>query len=158
MADFSMRMLDNTIPPLIITLLSGALMWALSLLPPHFEIAISVRLLAATGIALPGGVFCLAGFVSFRRAKTTINPHKPGNATKLVTSGIYRISRNPMYASLALFLAAWAAYVASPWSPAGLAAFILYMNRFQIAPEERALAKLFGADYEDYASRVRRWL
>ena len=153
-----MRGLENKIPPPIIALLSWAAMWTLSLMPPHIDIATPVRAFVSICIALPGGVFALAGFVSFWRAKTTINPHKPENASKLVTSGIFRISRNPMYASLALFLTAWAVYLASPWALAGVAGFILYMNRFQIAPEERALAQVFGADYEKYTSKVRRWL
>ena len=109
-------------------------------------------------MSLVGAFFCLAGVVSFRRAKTTVNPLKPEQASSLVTSGIYRWSRNPMYVGFALFLVAWAAWLASPWTLLGVAGFVLYMNRFQIGPEERALASLFGIDFNHYCASVRRWL
>lgn len=76
----------------------------------------------------------------------------------MVTSGVYRISRNPMYMGMVLFLTAWAVYLAAMLPFFGLLAFILYITRFQILPEERALHALFGDEYTAYAARVRRWL
>lgn len=113
-------------------------------------------------VALPligaGLLFVLAGGISFRRARTTVNPLKPEAASALVTSGIYRYTRNPMYVGFALWLLAWGLYLASPLVLLGVLGFVLYMNRLQIAPEERALGRLFGADFAAYRQRVRRWL
>ncbi|HSB48970.1 MAG TPA: isoprenylcysteine carboxylmethyltransferase family protein, partial [Burkholderiales bacterium] len=107
---------------------------------------------------LMGGIFVIAGTISFALARTTINPMKPETTSSLVRSGVYGISRNPMYVGLLFVLAGWAAYLASAWALLGLVAFVPYMNRFQIAPEERALSALFGTEYTAYASKVRRWL
>lgn len=73
-------------------------------------------------------------------------------------AGIYRYSRNPMYVGLAAMLSAWAIYLRSPVALSGVAVFILYMNRFQITPEERALESLFAEEFVAYRARVRRWL
>ena len=105
-----------------------------------------------------GLFFCVAGAISFRRAKTTVNPLKPHTASALVDSGIYKISRNPMYVGFALMLVAWQIYLSAPLSLLGVLLFISYMTRFQIEPEEKALAKLFGSDFDLYKTRVRRWL
>ncbi len=108
---------------------------------------------AAAGVALAG-----AGALVFRRARTTINPHTPDNSSSLVTTGVYRFTRNPMYAGIALVLAGWAVLLSSVWALLGLPIFVAYIGRFQIAPEERALARKFGPAYAEYRSRVRRWV
>ncbi len=100
----------------------------------------------------------VAGVREFRRASTTVNPLTPAAASAMVRSGIYRHTRNPMYLGMLLVLAGWAAWLASVAAVAVLPAFVLYMNRLQIEPEERALASLFGSDFEDYRRSVRRWL
>ena len=79
-------------------------------------------------------------------------------AEDLVTDGIYAHSRNPMYVGQALLLAAWAVWLAHALAPLGAVAFVLYITRFQILPEERALAARFGDDWRAYRARVRRWL
>jgi protein-S-isoprenylcysteine O-methyltransferase Ste14 len=63
-----------------------------------------------------------------------------------------------MYVGLLLVLIAWAAYLTSAWALLGPLGFVLYISRFQIAPEERVLSTLFGAEYTAYQSKVRRWL
>ena len=113
---------------------------------------------AAIVIALIGAAIDLAGLIAFRRAKTTINPLKPQNSSSLVTGGIYRYTRNPMYLGMLAFLLAWSAYLAQPLALLGPLAFVLYINRFQIIPEERVLAGLFGEEFTAYTNRVRRWL
>jgi protein-S-isoprenylcysteine O-methyltransferase Ste14 len=100
----------------------------------------------------------VAGVRSFRRAQTTLNPTKPQEASSLVTTGIYRVTRNPMYLGLSLVLLAWTVFLSSAWALLGVAAFVLYINRLQIAPEERALSQLFGSEYTAYQAKVRRWL
>ncbi len=153
-----MRILENRIPPPIVALVVGLAMWGIASSTPTVPAGDSSQLIAASAIALIGVFFCIAGVVSFRLAKTTVNPLKPEKATSLVCSGIYRVSRNPMYVGFALFLLAWAVYLASLWALPGVAGFVLYINRFQIVPEERALSALFGGEFEEYKSRVKRWL
>ena len=133
-------------------------MWGVSNYLPGIELGAAFRIIVAALVALIGAFFCLAGVVSFRRAKTTVNPLKPEAASALVNSGIYRISRNPMYVGFALFLVAWAVYLSSPWALVGVVGFVLYINRFQIQPEERALAALFAEEFERYKRSVRRWV
>jgi protein-S-isoprenylcysteine O-methyltransferase Ste14 len=98
------------------------------------------------------------GAASFRRARTTVNPLKPESASSLVASGVYRVSRNPMYVGLCLVLLGWAVMLSNVLAYAIVPVFVLYMNRFQIGPEEAALERVFGADYVAYRARVRRWL
>lgn len=153
-----MRALELKIPPPVVALLVAGAMWGISRLAPLVDLPASVRIAAAIACAVAGVGFSLAGVISFRHAKTTVNPMKPEKTSALVCSGIYRLTRNPMYVGLALILVAWAAYLSSGWALLGPLAFVLYMNRFQIAPEEKVLASLFGAGYADYRSGVRRWL
>lgn len=100
----------------------------------------------------------VAGIFAFRRHGTTVHPMAPERASAVVTTGIYRFSRNPMYLGLLFVLASWAIWLQSLLALLLLPAFILYMTRFQILPEERALTTRFGDDYIAYRSRVRRWL
>jgi protein-S-isoprenylcysteine O-methyltransferase Ste14 len=82
---------------------------------------------------------------------------KPDAASSLVVSGIYRYTRNPMYAGFLLILLGWAAFLSNILALIVLPAFVLYMNRFQILPEERVLTTLFADEYTEYLARVRRW-
>lgn len=107
---------------------------------------------------MTGVCVALLGVASFRRARTTVNPLKPEKASALVMSGIYRYTRNPMYLGLLLALLGWAFFLSNALAFLSLPAFILYMNRFQIAPEERVLAARFGQEFAAYLSKVRRWL
>jgi protein-S-isoprenylcysteine O-methyltransferase Ste14 len=118
----------------------------------------NVRLVATITIAVAGVAMAIAGVLGFRRAKTTLNPFKPAATSSLVTSGVYRLTRNPMYVGLAFGLLAWAVFLSSAWSLLGPLVFVLYMTRFQIMPEERVLSGIFGAAYAEYQAKVRRWL
>lgn len=153
-----MLTLDTRIPPPVVALLTVAAMWLLSLALPQVAVPATPRLAVAGAIALLGLACSVAGVASFRRARTTVNPVRPETATALVTSGVYRVTRNPMYVGLLLVLIAWAVALASPVALVGPVAFIAYMNRFQIRPEEEALLRLFGPAYDTYRSSVRRWL
>jgi len=95
---------------------------------------------------------------SFQKAKTTFNPLKPDAASSLVASGIYRVSRNPMYVGFLLVLTGWAMWLSHPLPFLFLPIFVGYMNRFQISPEERVLSAKFGEEYDTYKQSVRRWL
>ena len=87
-----------------------------------------------------------------------MNPTKPGATSSLVTGGVFRLTRNPMYLSLVLYLLAWAVYLSNWLALLLVPLFVLYLDRFQIKPEERALSALFGPEYASYQARVRRWL
>jgi protein-S-isoprenylcysteine O-methyltransferase Ste14 len=105
-----------------------------------------------------GAAIAFPSFVAFIRARTTFNSMKLKATSSLVTGGIYRFTRNPMYLSVLLMLIAWTIFLSSVWALVGPVAFVLYINRFQILPEERALVAMFGTAYAEYKGRVRRWL
>ena len=153
-----MQSLELKIPPPAVAAVIAVAMWAGSLITPLLEVPSPIRVSLAIAIALAGGAFSLAGIMSFRRARTTVNPMKPEATSSLVISGIYSITRNPMYLGLLLVVVAWAAFLSSAWALLGPLAFFLYIGWFQIAPEERVLSKLFGTEYSAYKTRVRRWL
>lgn len=153
-----MRALEHKVPPPVVAVLIAAAMWGVSSLPPTLPLVPAIRHAAVAALAIAGVTFDLLGLLAFRRSKTTINPLKPSKASALVTGGIYRITRNPMYLGLALLLTAWAVHLSSLWPFVGPVLLVLYLNRFQIAPEERTLNSLFGEEYATYAARVRRWL
>lgn len=153
-----MRTLELKIPPPVVALLLASAMWGIALLTPPIQVPGAYRLAAAVAIALLGAGFDLAAVITFLRRHTTVNPMKPQNTSVLVCSGVYRLTRNPMYAGLLCFLVAWAVYLSSAWALLGPVAFVLYINRFQIRPEENVLLIKYGARYSAYKSRVRRWL
>lgn len=150
--------LELRIPPPIVGLALGAGMWAVAHYPPTFAIPGRTRLILAIALVVIGATIALGGVVSFRRARTTVNPLKPETSASLVTTGVYSFTRNPMYLGMALVLLAWSVYLDSMWAPAGVILFVLYITRFQIVPEERVLNRLFGEPFAEYRKRVRRWL
>src|SRR5215207_3988757 len=153
-----MASLEVKVPPPAVALLFGLLMWLASSVVTSVEVPFGTRVGVALVLACVGLTFGGAAMLSFVRAKTTMNPTKPSATSSLVTGGVFRLTRNPMYLSLLLYLLAWAAYLSSWLALLLLPAFVLYINRFQIRPEERALSSLFGSEYAAYKGRVRRWL
>ncbi|MCH7743825.1 MAG: isoprenylcysteine carboxylmethyltransferase family protein [Proteobacteria bacterium] len=148
------------IPPPIVAIVTAFLMWMISILVPVglFDLPIGMQVWLSAIIALVGMAIMFIGVFSFRKSGTTINPRKPEQASNLVLTGIYRKTRNPMYLGMLLLLSAWTIFLSSAIAFMGLPVFVLFMNRFQILPEERALEKLFGREFGDYLLRVRRWL
>lgn len=145
-------------PPALVLAAAGALMWVAALALPALDLDFPARLevmAAAVALALVVGVAALAGF---RRARTTVNPMTPQASSALVTGGIYRFTRNPMYLAMLIVLAGWGYVVANGAALAMLPLFVAYLNRFQIQPEERALEARFGDGFERYRASVRRWL
>ena len=153
-----MQALEHRIPPPVVGATIAAAMWLLSQLPPQLPLPQTVKWVLVGFLALVGVTFDLLGVLAFLRSRTTINPLQPGKASTLVTSGVYAITRNPMYVGMALLLTAWALHLSSLWPFVGPLLFMLYIGRFQIVPEERILRKLFGQEYSAYAARVGRWL
>jgi protein-S-isoprenylcysteine O-methyltransferase Ste14 len=146
------------VPPLALVAIVAALMWVAASAIPRFDFVLPAKISSAVSLALIGVVTCLSGVVSFQRANTTVNPMKPGSTSSLIVSGIYRYTRNPMYLGFALVLLGWAVFLSNLAALALVAAFVVYIDRFQIRPEERALASLFPHEYPAYMARVRRWV
>ncbi|MFC6671154.1 methyltransferase family protein [Marinobacterium aestuariivivens] len=150
--------MERKIPPLILVLLWLLCMGVLSALLPSPSLVFEGHIGLAVLLGMAGFAVALTGVLHFRRAGTTLNPVAPEDASALVTSGIYRYSRNPMYLGFLLWLAAAAVWLAHLAAFALLPVFVLYLNRFQIEPEERALGRIFGESFADYCRRVRRWI
>ena len=153
-----MKTLELKVPPVILTLLFGAAMWAVSRVLPSGYFAFPGRFLLFAVVLIAGIVIALMGVLAFRRAGTTVDPRTPHQTNSLVVNGVYRYTRNPMYVGFLMILAAWWIYLGSVFAALLLPLYVLYMNRFQIKPEERHMRDLFGDQFNQYAERVRRWL
>ena len=146
--------MENRIPPPILTLALAFAMWFGASADPAPGWRTGVALL----LFMAAGVFGFRALRAFRRAGTTIDPVRIDRAASLVTGGVYRITRNPMYVALTLLLSAWATWLGGAWVWAGPVLLVLWLDRFQIRPEERAMTARFGDAYRSYQSQVRRWL
>ncbi|MFC3052815.1 methyltransferase family protein [Kordiimonas pumila] len=141
------------------------------ILPPYVFIAAMVAIYylgkwetgEPVAYSLSGGLVMALGLLiaivanrQFKRARTTILPgDKP---TKLVTTGMFRRSRNPMYIAMTVVLAGYWSWVGG-YSPFGVLVLFLLVMRYRfIAMEEKHLLHTFGADYQAYCMRTRRWL
>ena len=148
--------LELKVPPPLVLVAVAAAMWGLAGLGPR--LLLPGTSVIGVGLMLAGLALNLAGVAAVRHAKTTFNPLRPETATALVSTGLFGLTRNPMYLGMLLVLVGWAVYLAAPVALLGPVAFVLYITRFQIIPEERALAKLFGEGFAEYRAKVRRWL
>jgi len=146
------------IPPPVQGLFWGLTMWSTAHFLPQFSFEFVAQkpfgfILIALGLS-----FDVVSIAAFLRAKTTPNPIHIEKASTLVTTGLYRISRNPMYLGLALVLTGWAILLGNPFNIISLALFIWLMNILQIKPEEAILSDKFGPKYFMYTQQVRRWV
>jgi len=153
-----MRALELKVPPPIAAVLAGVAMWLAAHLLPPVQLTGQLRLMFAGVCVAFGVIVALLGFGALSQANTTINPVHPEKASSVVTGGVYSYTRNPMYVGLTALLVGWATWLSVPWVMLGPVAFLLYLTRFQIIPEERVMSSKFGRDYDDYRQRVRRWL
>jgi protein-S-isoprenylcysteine O-methyltransferase Ste14 len=150
--------LEHKIPPPIIGLACAGAMYFAAQYSPVMPMAALGKWVLVGAFALSGLALDFSGLMAFLRRHTTINPLHPEKSSALVTGGIYTLSRNPMYLGMACLLLAWAISLQSPAALLGVPAFMAYITRFQIKPEERMLEKLFGGEFTAYRQRVRRWL
>lgn len=148
-------MLDLKIPPPIIFLCCAAFIIFLPNMVPFYEIRSNFLCLLFILFGITLDLFAL---IQFRRANTTIMPTTPEKSRQLVKTGVYRLSRNPMYLGMALNLIGLVWGLGNLLSFFGVLVFFCYINRFQIQPEEKVLTQLFGQDYQDYCRQTRRWL
>ena len=150
--------LELKIPPLGLVIVAGFFIWLGAAYFPTLNYRFPFQSLVAWVIGLSGALACALGIIQFNRAKTTVNPTKPESASSLVRTGIYRRTRNPMYLGFLLILVGWAIAMANVVALVVPPAFVIYMNRFQIKPEERALTLIFGEDFKAYCVEARRWI
>ncbi len=147
------------IPPPIVALI-GILLIFLSkdyililYLHPHLQNTLSLLFL------IIGFVIILLAIKEFKKSETTVNPMKPETSTSLVTSGIFKYTRNPMYLGLACILLASCFYFSSLFGIIiYVPLFIFYITVFQIIPEEESMKSLFNDEYLEYCLKVRRWI
>ncbi len=147
-----------TIPPIFIVLVFTGLMWAVHTLAPFLNYHFKGQSSLTIAIGAIGAIIVLIALGVFARNKTTVNPMEPLEASTLVTGGIYRFTRNPMYLGMAMLLAALGLYLGNPINFVTLGLFVWYMSALQIKSEEDALRQLFGAAFEAYCKEVRRWI
>ena len=122
-------------------------------LHPHLQNTLSIIFL------MIGFLIIFSATKEFKKSETTVNPMKPETSTSLVTSGIFKYTRNPMYVGLTSILLASCFYFSSLLGIiVYVPLFILYITVFQIIPEEETMKGLFNDEYLDYCSKVRRWI
>lgn len=146
------------LPPPMIAVAFIALMFVLGWLFPALEFEFGgQRLIGGMLLVFGIGLVAIAG-KSFFEAKTTILPDKIDKSSTLVTDGIYKYTRNPMYLGMAIVIVG-AGLGAGNWlMPLAVAGFVMVINKIQIAPEEAGLARIFGQDYADFCAKTRRWV
>lgn len=112
-----------------------------------------------SGFFLLWGLIIIAFAVfKFAKTKTTVDPTKPSKTSSLVISGIYRITRNPMYLGMLFLIISFTFYKLSLVGAIVIPSFIFYINKYQIEPEEYEMRKKFGENFEDYCKKVNRWI
>ena len=151
--------LELKVPPDAVLLAVAGLMWLAAALTPPLEVApLGYRVVVAAVVTLLAVTLVAAAKAALARADTTLDFRRPDQTVCLVTTGAYRFTRNPIYLAMMLILLAWAVLLSNPASACVSAAFVAYIERFQIRPEERALRAQLGQGYAEYAHEVRRWL
>ncbi len=155
-----MKNLELKIPPVLIFLVSVVGIYNAPAQIEAYTFVQGFTAFIGFGIFVLGVLIGLIGVITFKRAKTTVNPVSVEKASSLVTHGIFRATRNPMYLGMALGIIGVSVYLQSNiiMSLFFLFFYISYMTRFQIVPEERVLTELFGDTYTTYLESTRRWL
>lgn len=151
-------MLKLKIPPPVYGLIIGSLMWLLSQYVPINHWISSPWNTIGLVLMVISFSFEVWSALLFFRSKTTVNPMKPENSNKIVTSGTYQFTRNPMYVGLLMVLLGYAIWLGAITPFLLLPLFVVLITTQQIIPEEEMLEKNFGQEYLDYRQRVRRWL
>jgi protein-S-isoprenylcysteine O-methyltransferase Ste14 len=146
------------LPPPFYALATGAVIWAVSHYLPRLPALGAPWSRYAWILVVAGVSLDVYAIGSFFFKKTTVDPTHPGRASHLVVSGVYSMSRNPMYLGLVLSLAGWTLLVSTPLCLPLVWGFACLIQAVQIAPEEAALRARFGDAYGDYTQRVNRWL
>ena len=148
--------LKTKIPPPIVTILFAIMIFYFSdnfaYIDLPFKIYISIFFIVL------GFIVTFSSARNFKKKDTTVNPMKPNETSKLVTDGFFKITRNPMYLGMLLFLLGLSIYNGLIVGLIFLPLFVGYITFFQIIPEESAMIEIFGEDYKAYMKKVRRWI
>lgn len=153
-----MKFLKLKIPPPIIFLIAATSMWGITLIAPNATFSFPYNMTFTIIFLIIGGLFAVASILTFIVKRTTIDSIHVEKTSSLVTTGIYAITRNPMYLSLLCILLAWAGNLSNIFAFFVIPLFVLYINYFQIIPEEIALESKYGDEFIRYKRKVRRWL
>lgn len=148
--------INRNIHPPVVALLFIAIAYFLGrYIPLPFTVPPLLRII---GFAMTfiGFLLGIGAFIEFRKAHTTLDPH--GSARQLVTSGVYRFTRNPIYLGFLLMVIGLPLNSGLLWGFVVAPIFVLMMTRLVIEREENYLERKFGKTYASYTSRVRRWL
>lgn len=151
-------MLKLKVPPPVWALLAAICIWITAKYWPVFRLEFANQWLVAVLVFLAGSIIDVIAMIQFRRARTTVNPLSPEKSTELVTTGIFSISRNPMYLGMALNLVGITIWFGDVSGLVFVALFVVVINQLQIKPEEEILTGLYGDKYTDWMQRVRRWI
>ncbi|NOI68087.1 isoprenylcysteine carboxylmethyltransferase family protein [Vibrio sp. 99-8-1] len=152
-----MQPLELKVPPVLVFILAGGLSYLLAMID-LFSIGFPLTWLVFAACFVASGYFGLSGIAEFKKAKTTVHPVDVHKTSTVVESGVYKRTRNPMYLGLLLLLIGYGYWQQNLLCLLVPVFFVLYMNRFQIEPEERHLQLKFGQEYGEYKARVRRWI
>lgn len=149
--------MELKVPPVIVFLIFALGMYLLSSLLPFGVFEFFGRLVLAKVLLGLAVIVGLVSLIPFVRKKTSVHPGKPYRTSVLITNGIYRFSRNPMYFSMLMLLLALGLVLGNAFNTLIAAGFVSYMNRFQIVSEEHILLAKFGKKYKEYLAKTRRW-
>ena len=153
-----MSRLELKVPPDLVALAVAGLMWLVTKMTPSLDWRGPSQVLIAIVLLVAGIALIVLARVAFAKADTTFSPLAPERSSRLVTTGVYRLTRNPMYLGTLLALLALAVRLSNPAAAVVALLYVLYMNRFQIRPEEGVLRGRFGSEYVAYTHAVRRWV
>ena len=148
--------LNTKIPPPIVAILFAVMIFYFSDSFAHVDLPFKIYI--SLSFVLLGFFIIFSSARNFKKKETTVNPIKPEEASQLVTDGFFKITRNPMYLGMLLFLLGLSIYNGLIVGLVFLPLFVGYITFFQIIPEESAMIEIFGEDYKAYMKKVRRWI
>ena len=148
--------MNNKIPPPIVTLVFGlGIYFSRNLFPNHDGLILDVF---SVLLLICGIIIIRTAFLSFKNHQTTINPLNLTKTSSLVTTGIFKYTRNPMYLGMVFILLSIALKFNLYGGLIVILLFFYFITKFQIIPEENAIENLFGQEFKNYKKTTRRWL
>lgn len=144
--------------PLVLVAMFATAMFILDISNIGIRINLEYMTAVSLGLFVFGLIIIAIGGYSFRKMNTTVNPVHPERATSLVTTGIYRLSRNPMYIGFMAWLLACTVFIGNIANLFLLPIFVILVNKLYIIPEENVLDRLFKTEFSEYKKKVRRWI
>lgn len=153
-----MKRLELLIPPPIVAVIIMIIQYGTYKLFPTCSFYWTGNRLVCTVLIIIGLSLGMVGIITFKKHFTTTNPSKPELSSLIGSSGIYKISRNPMYLGILFGLLGIGFYFENIISILASLLFLIYITQFQIKPEERILEKKFSENYQKYKHSTRRWI